>query len=140
VDGELISISLVENPITGPASCLPHQEDPLMSSLLPPIASLEGVLQAQIREPDQDHREAFSCLADADLFISQMGTESTRPRDIQATAARTLSPCAAVGARLVQWNDSSQTYMQRKTRHRGFPGEPPNHGTCSTLKSPSVVS
>jgi hypothetical protein len=72
-----------------------------MSPLLPPIASLEEVLRAQIRELDHDLREAFSRLADADLRTSQMEAESTRPRDIEATAAKALSQCAAVEARLV---------------------------------------
>jgi hypothetical protein len=71
-----------------------------MSPLLLPIASLEEVLQAQIRELDHDLREAFSRLADADLRMSQMEAESTRLRDIEATAAKALSQCAAVEARL----------------------------------------
>jgi hypothetical protein len=100
VDGELVSNPLVENSVTGPASSLPRQEEPPMSPLLPPIASLEEVLQAQIRELDHDLREAFSRLADADLRISQMEAESTRLRDIEATAAKALSQCAAVEARL----------------------------------------
>jgi hypothetical protein len=67
VDVELAFNPLGENPVTGPASSLPRQEDTPMSPLLPPIASLEEVIQAQIRELDHDLREAFSRLADADL-------------------------------------------------------------------------
>jgi hypothetical protein len=71
-----------------------------MSPLLAPIASLEDVLQAQIRVLDKDLGEAFSHLADADLRISQMEAKSTRLRDIETTAAKALSQCAAVEARL----------------------------------------
>jgi hypothetical protein len=78
----LVSNPLVEDPVTGPTSSLPRQEDPPMSPLLPPIAFLEEVLQAQIRELDHDPREAFSRLADADLRISQMEAELTRLREI----------------------------------------------------------
>jgi hypothetical protein len=100
VDSELVSNPLVENPVMGPASLIPRQEDPPMSPLLPPIASLEEVLQAQIRELDHDLREAFSGLADANLRISQMEDESTLLRDIEATAAKAPSQCAAVEDRL----------------------------------------
>jgi hypothetical protein len=100
VDVELAFNSLVENPVTGPALSLPRQGDTPMSPLLQSIASLEEALQAQIRELDHDLREAFSRLADADFRISQMEAESTRLRDIEVTAAKALSQCAAVEARL----------------------------------------
>jgi hypothetical protein len=85
-----------------------------MSPPLPPIASLEEVLQAQIRDLDHDLREAFSRLADADLRISQMEAESTRLRDIKATAAKALSQLRLWKLDSPQWNDSSPTYVLRR--------------------------